>query len=110
MDDKMRATGPNREILLLAKEFIAGKAGVIQTARALAPLRHDADSEVNELLLTFTGIDSVTDTLPVGHVRSYWAPGALEQKDREIARTEDFYREAAVNAATRLIRLLDDPR
>jgi hypothetical protein len=102
--------GPNREILLIAKQFLAGgKSGVIETARALAPLRHDADSEVNQLLLTFTGIDSETDTLPVGHVRSYWAPDALEQKDREIARAEGFYREAAVDAATRLIQLLDYP-
>jgi hypothetical protein len=109
MGGKTRPTGPNREILLLAKQFIAGKAGVIETARALAPLRHDADSEVHELLRTFKEIDSETDTLPVGHVRSYWAPDALEQKNGEIARAEDFYRKAAVEAATRLIQLLDDP-
>jgi hypothetical protein len=96
-----------REVLSLAKQLLAGQSGVIATARALAPFRHSSDSELSKILLTFTAIDSETDTLPLGNLRNSWSPEALEGKDREIAEAEDFYRSSAVDAATLIVRLLE---
>jgi hypothetical protein len=110
MGDGTGSTERGSEILLLAKRFLAGQSGVIATARALAPFRHGATSELGEILLIFTGIDSETDSLPVGRVREYWNPESLQRKDQEIAQAEDFYRSAAVDAATRLVRLLERPQ
>ena len=39
------------------------------------------------------GIDSETDHLPIGRVREEWHPKYLLEKDREIARCEDLYRD-----------------
>lgn len=109
----MRIRGRQRnteiEILHIAKELVAGRLGVIAASRELNRLRHHVEPEVAELLLTFEGIDSETDTLPIGEVRKQWNPEALERKDREIGEAEGFYRDSAVEAAGKLIRLLDAP-
>ena len=59
--------------------------------------------------MTLIAIDSETDALPVGEVRREWSPDALKRKDKESTEAEDFYRDSAINAATKLIRLLETP-
>ena len=92
-----------RRIHARAEDLLAGRLGVIETARLLSQLafwshlRDDAD------LVTFAAIDSETDDLPVGAVRQYWAPEALERKDVEIDRAEQMYRAVAHEAATHLV-------
>jgi hypothetical protein len=105
VEDDYRAS--KIRVLSLAKQLLAGRLGVIAAARELAPLRHDAEPELSEILLVFTGIASETDGLPVGAVRRQWSAEALERKDREIAEAEEFYRGSAMEAATRLVRLLE---
>jgi hypothetical protein len=61
------------------------------------------------VLLTFTGINSETDALPIGRVRKEWDRDALKLKDREIEDAEWFYRDSAMRAAAELIWLLDMP-
>ena len=61
------------------------------------------------MLLTFTGIDSETDTLPIGEVRKVWSREALERIDPEIQHAEQLYRETAIKAATQIILLLERP-
>lgn len=97
------------QILNIAKELVAGQVTVIAASRELSRLRHDVEPDVADLLFTFEGIDSETDTLPIGEVRKQWNPEALERKDREIGEAEGFYRDSAVEAAGKLIRLLDAP-
>ena len=88
-------------------QFLDGELGLIAAARALAQFRYDAPPQVSEVLLTFAGIESETDGLPLGEVRQYWSAEALERKDRELADAENFYRPIATEAARRLVRLLD---
>lgn len=96
-------------ILHVAKQLVAGEIGIIAASRELGHLRHDAEPQVAKILMTFAGIDSETDTLPIGRLRKEWSHGALEQKDKEIADAEQFYQDSAMNAAAELIRLLDAP-
>jgi hypothetical protein len=96
-------------ILSLARQLLTGQIGVIAASRQLSPLRHEVETELAEALVVFTGIDSETDTLPIGEVRQHWSAQALELKDREIADAEDIYRDTAIEAATRLVHLLELP-
>jgi len=101
--------GVEIQILRAAKQLIAGQLGVIAASRELSRFRHDVEPQVAEVLLTFVGIDSETDTLPIGGVRKEWNREALERKDKEITDAERIYRDSAMNAAAELIRLLDMP-
>lgn len=65
-------TNPESQILSLAKQFLGGQLGVIAASRKLSPLRHEVEAELAEVLVVFTGIDSETDTLPIGDVRRHW--------------------------------------
>ena len=97
------------QVLHIAKQLLAGRLGVIAASRELSRLRHDVEPQVAEVLLTFVGIDSETDTLPIGAVRKEWNPEALERKDRQIVEAERFYRDSAIESACKLIRLLEGP-
>ena len=88
------------QILDVAKQLIAGQVGVIAASRQLSHLRHEVEPRV--VLLTFTGIDSETDALPIGSVRKEWDQGALKLKDREIEDAERFYRDSSMSAAAEL--------
>lgn len=90
----------------VAKLLLAGQVGVIPASRELSRLRYDVEPRIAEMLLTFVGIDSETDTLPLGDVRREWNRDALKRKDLEIASAEEFYRKSAVEAATELIHFL----
>ena len=108
-----RVEGIQKEILSTAKQLIAERLGVIPASRKLAGFRqYDqyVEPAIAEVLLTFVGIDSATDALPIGAERKHWNHEALERKDRELEDSEPFYRESAIKAATELIRLLEAPR
>ena len=62
------------QILHAARQLIAGQLGVIAASRLLSHFRHEAEPEVAEVLLTFVGIDSETDALPIGAIRCNWSP------------------------------------
>lgn len=96
-------------ILRIARQLIAGEVGVIAASRELGYLRHEVEAQVANVLVTFAGIDSETDDLPIGGVRKEWSREALQRKDQEIATAEQLYRDSAINAATELIRLLETP-
>ncbi|MGB2663263.1 MAG: hypothetical protein WAK48_04615 [Candidatus Acidiferrum sp.] len=97
-----------QEILSTAKQPIAERLGVIAASRKLAGLRQydqHVEPQIAEVLLTFLGIDSETDTLPIGADRKQWNREALLLKDQEIEDAEQFYRDSAIKAASELIRL-----
>jgi DNA-directed RNA polymerase subunit RPC12/RpoP len=105
-----RLVGIQKEILSTAKQLIADRLSVIAASRKLAGLRHYdqyVQPRIAEALLTFVGIDSETDALPIGAERKQWDPEALQRKDREIKDAEQFYRDSAIKAATELVRLLE---
>ena len=111
-DDQHDSEGRARaksQILALAKQLLSGQLGVIAASRELSPLRHEVEPEIAQVLVAFTAVDSETDALPIGEVRQYWSPEALERKDREITEAEKFYRATAIEAATRLLQLLEVP-
>lgn len=86
----------------IAHRLIDGALGTIEASRAMASLSGQLDG-LEDVFLTFKGIDSETDNLPIGPVRAEWHPKALEPKDVEIRRYERLYGPSAVEACTKLI-------
>jgi len=107
--DSEHRTCTKSQILSFAKQLLSGQLGVIAASRELSPLRHEVETELAEVLVVFTGIDSETAALPIGKVRQKWSPEALERKDRDISEAEKFYRDTAIEAATRLLQMLEVP-
>ena len=97
-------TGPQNRVADVARDALEGKIGAIEAARLLAPMLHAnpgllAKDDFN----TIIGIDSETDDLPIGRVRIEWDPGALAEKDSEIARCEQLWRDRILSVCQRLL-------
>jgi hypothetical protein len=90
-------------IVQCARDLIEGRRGIIESARVLQSLAFSVRDERDPDFVVFRGIDSETDALPVGEVRKYWSPSALEREDVKIRSCEERYRKAAMEAANRLI-------
>ena len=93
-------------MLELAKQLLSGDLGVVAAARALSPFNHEVEPEIGAILNIFVGIDSETDAFPLGEVRQYWCPESLEREDLKLTAAEQLWHEAAMDAGTRLLRLL----
>ncbi len=101
----MIADSDRQRIVEVARGILDGSTGIIAGARQLRAFcgGHGRIDEFDPDFLTFIGIDSETDDLPVGESRRHWAAGALAKKDVEIARCEALYRAAACEGAARLV-------
>jgi len=92
-----------------AKAILEGKIGVIEGSRLMQGLLRQTEvSEDDSDLLSFMGIDSETDCLPVGKERQHWSAEALKEKDIEIDRCEKLYRETAREACMSIIERWKD--
>lgn len=104
--DEEYATKARAEMLGWADRFLRGQANVVQIARILAPYAHVVDLRTREILVVFVGIDSETDDLPLGDVRSQWNSDALARADMLLAESGRLYRDKAAIACRQLIDAL----
>jgi hypothetical protein len=90
-----------------ASDVIEGKQSILLAARSIVQLRFDLGIDENDDdLLTFVGIDSETDHLPLGSERQHWDQNALLSKDKEIQEMENWALSFGVEACKRLISKL----
>jgi hypothetical protein len=98
---------PDREqeiALQIARSVLKGQTKVLEAARALRPaLRADPTILSEDDFKLFIAIESETDDLPVGESRREWHPDVMPDKDREIARCEDLWRDAVRAASERIL-------
>jgi len=92
------------KIVALAKSILSGEVGVVAGARHLSAWRFDVDAEHDPDFVFFVGLDSETDHLPVGEMRSHWNSEALRAKDEELGRFEASTRERAFQVCRSLIQ------
>jgi hypothetical protein len=84
--------------------MLAGEMGVIEGSRRLNDLRTELGlHHLDDDFVGFVAIDSETDGLPIGDVRKLWAEEALVDKDRQVERAEDLYREGALEDCRKLV-------
>lgn len=92
------------KVASVAQGMLDGRISIIDGSRHLSALLHRIDvNEFDDDFTTFVGIDSETDSLPIGESRKHWAADALQKKDVEIAAAEAHWRDYALPACTRLV-------
>jgi hypothetical protein len=97
-----------KQMLVLASQLLAGELGVIDVSRKMSRFIFvGVEPEVEALLRVFSGISSETDALPVGNEREFWSPEALKREDPSIVAAERKWAGEAIEAATKLVRLLE---
>lgn len=92
-----------RKIRARASDFLEGRLGVIETARAMLPLARWTKVEEEPEFQLFRAIASETNDLPVGEVRAYWAPEALAREDVRIRAAEAQWNGRVRRAAAKLV-------
>src|SRR4051812_7924138 len=103
-DEASAIPSPQQRIVDVASAILRGELGIIEGSRQLCSLQFRVSSlDHNPDFLSFVGIDSETDHLPVGDVRRHWAADALARKDIEIRKAEAFYRDHAIAGCERLL-------
>lgn len=77
------AVAIHRRIGDAAQAYLDGTAGATETARIVATLAHKLDASFSQLLTGFVGVDSETDTFPLGSAREHWSVEALAREDAD---------------------------
>lgn len=93
-----------RQVVETAQAMLDGQLGFLVGSRRLSALRHEvnvADSDAD--FLTFVGIDSDTDALPLGEVRRHWSADALVKLEPEIQSAEAWAAKVGCEACRSLI-------
>jgi len=92
------------EIVKVAQAILNGTIDIIEGSRMLHGLGHDeCVDDLDPDFSIFVVIDSDTDHLPIGDVRKMWSVDALIEKDEEIRKIIDFYKEDVLKACSNLI-------
>ena len=75
-------------MLTVARQFLGGDLGLIETARELLKFRDGVEPDIGTLLDIFVSIRSETDALPIPTEQALWNSQALEGERRKIAAAE----------------------
>jgi hypothetical protein len=71
------------ELARTADQILAGKIDLLEGCRQLVRLHRLSGAPDSEAILTILGIESETDSFPIGQERELWATPALAASDRE---------------------------
>jgi len=88
----------------IAQGVMDGRICITEASRTLTRLAFRLGLEDEEIFIGFRGIDSETDTFPLGEVRALWNPLALLREDIERERYEAEVRESVVIDCAELVR------
>lgn len=99
-----------RRAYAVADAVIRGEMGAVEGSRVLSRMQNELDlgKVETDLMLTFIGVDSETDDLPLGDERDLWNPQALSEKDADLQAYQAKVQEPVRKACSRLIRVLED--
>lgn len=74
-----------REAVEIAAGILSGEVSVLEGCHSLAALRWEVEvDERDPDFMVFAIISSETDALPIGAVRTHWAPEAMARLEPEI--------------------------
>lgn len=77
-------TKGTEQIAEVLRQVLDRKIHPIEACRALVRMRDLFPDPNDDDFLALVGIESETDDLPLGDVRTLWAPSALAGKDAEL--------------------------
>jgi hypothetical protein len=98
-----------RRAYVVARAVINGELGAVEGSRILTRLGYGlALGNIEpDFMLTFAGVDSETDDLPLGAERDLWNPQALDRKDAELQEYQPKVEEEVRQACSSLIDVLE---
>lgn len=96
--------GNREQALEIARAVLTDQIGIRDASHLLLPILHsDASIASQEDFRLFQGIGSETDDLPIGKIRDEWHPDFLFEKDKEIARLAELWRDRVRSACERIL-------
>jgi hypothetical protein len=88
-------------------QVIDGKYSILLAARQVVQLCHEIDFDENKNdFLVFIGINSESDSLPIGPEKTYWSEDALRNKENEIEKVEKWALGFGIEACKNLMEKL----
>ena len=90
-------------LLDLAKSILNGQMQIAPGCLQIQQLLFDLSLDVDKEFIIFTGFNSETDRFPLGQERSLWNQDSLKDKDKELARIEEFYKQQIFLACQAII-------
>jgi hypothetical protein len=84
MDETERIIMKRRELVSLTSSMLAGKTNLIEGVRQVCDLRFAVEDPENEVFLAMRGIESETDTFPLGSMRANCSPEYLKCMDSKM--------------------------
>ncbi len=73
-----------RELVDVANSMLTGDLDLIYGVRRICSLRLEVEDPDNEVFLAVRGIESETDSFPVGPMRATASPAYLQRADAEM--------------------------
>jgi hypothetical protein len=96
-----------QKVVDLLRDVIDGKTSILVASRQIVQLRFEIDFDENDKdILAFVGIDSESDSLPIGPERAYWSEEALKNKENEIMEIEKWALDFGIEACKNLMEKL----
>jgi len=86
MDQTEQVAEKRRELVAVANSMLAGEMNLIDGVRQICALRFAVEDPENEVFLAIRGVESETDTFPLGSMRANCSLGYLERMDSEMQR------------------------
>ena len=84
MDQAVFLAEKRQELVSVAGAMLAGDMNLIEGVRRICGLRFAVGDPDNEVFLPIRGIESETDSFPVGSARLNWSPEYLQRMDAEL--------------------------
>lgn len=96
------------ELVVLAHSMLSGSLPYLEGAIRVVKLRRAAEvPDRDPEFEAFVVIESETDHLPIGRIRSLWSSEALARLGPEIEKSEQWAKELATPACRSLIERFD---
>jgi hypothetical protein len=92
------------QILEIAQKLLENKIDLVKASRELEKFQFGFELENNKQILFFVALASETESFPIGDQRKNWDKSILLEKDKELKKIKDFYRNDAINASQELIK------
>ena len=92
------------QIVDVCEAILHGDTGILFGTRQLCRLHYELFRQIDEDFVLFIGINSETDSLPIGDERQYWNEEVLIEKDKEITEYETRVKQDVFDACRKLIK------
>jgi hypothetical protein len=91
------------EAVRIARKILVGEINLVSGCRAIQRPLADLGLRMDEEFITFAGVDSEADELPIGDERQHWNPEALQKLEPKVQEFMAYYRPHVEQACRMLI-------